>query len=392
MEEKTELELINLAQEGDKAAFGELVRRYQTWAHRIARRLISQDACAQELVQESMLQAYLSIQQLRDAAHFKGWICGIVLNVCRSYLRDQKTVFLSLESMAGGMQMDASALSAWEMTPEEMAEEQELHQVILDAVNALSIKDREITLSFYYQQLSAQEIAVLLKISVGAVRVRLHRARQHLKEKMLSHYAELIRYESRRKKMVKVKISDVIKTGQKDAQGQSLNLYVIVLVDEANRRAMPVWVGPFEGQSIAMEVGNLSFFRPLTFNFFANLLKAVGATMEEVRIETLKENIFYSVVKIKSGTITREVDARPSDAMALALLCDCPILVAEDVLARASVKLPDSADTTAAHAGIDSILEEIGNQRSTSKQSFQMSGEEIRQANQKIVTNLYAVK
>jgi RNA polymerase sigma factor (sigma-70 family) len=128
MEEKTELELINLAQEGDKAAFGELVRRYQTWAHRIARRLISQDACAQELVQESMLQAYLSIQQLRDPARFKGWLCGIVLNVCRSYLRDQKTVFLSLESMAGGMQMDASALSAWEMTTEQMAEEQELHK------------------------------------------------------------------------------------------------------------------------------------------------------------------------------------------------------------------------------------------------------------------------
>jgi bifunctional DNase/RNase len=232
----------------------------------------------------------------------------------------------------------------------------------------------------------------LLKISVGAVRVRLHRARQHLKEKMLSHYAELIRYESRRKKMIKVTISDVIKTERKDKQGQSLNLYVIVLVDEANRRAMPVWVGPFEGQSIAMEVGNLSFFRPLTFNFFANLLKAIGATLEEVRIESLKDNTFYSVVKIKSGTITREVDARPSDAMALALLCECPIMVAEDVLARASVKLPDSAVTAVAHTGIDNILEEIVKQRSISKQGFAMSGEEIRQANQKFVTNLYAVK
>ena len=370
MEEKTDLDLVMRARAGDKEAFGELVRRYQSLANRIARGLVSQDVCAQELVQDAMLEAYLSLAQLRDASRFKGWLCGIVLNLCRSYLRNQKTVYFSLESLAGGLQIENADLAATEASPEQLAEERELHQIVLEVVNSLSTRDREITLSFYYDQLSAQEIAVLLKISVGAVKVRLHRARQHLKEKMLAQYSDLIHDETRRNKMVKVKIADVLKRELKDEQGRLLIQYVVALVDEAGRRALPIWVGPFEGQTIAMEIGKFATPRPLTFYFFSSLLKAIDAKIEEVRVESLKNDTFYAVVKIRCGIVIREVDARPSDAMALALVCDCPILVAEDVLATAANHIPESASVVATQSGIKSILEEIRNQPTWRSQDF----------------------
>ena len=83
VEEKTDTELVALARQGDKDAFGQLAHRYQMITQRLAMRLIGQEDRAQELVQDAMLQAYLSLDQLHDAARFKGWLCGIVLNVCK---------------------------------------------------------------------------------------------------------------------------------------------------------------------------------------------------------------------------------------------------------------------------------------------------------------------
>jgi RNA polymerase sigma factor (sigma-70 family) len=389
VEEKTDAELVEIARLGDKAAFGELVRRYQTLAVAMARRMVSQDACAQELAQDALLQAYLSLDRLRDATRFKSWLCGIVLNLCRSYLRDQNTVFFSLETLAGGVQLDGSAFLDRGQSPEQLAEECELHEAVLEAIKALSTRDREITLSFYYDQLSALEIAGLLNISVGAVKVRLHRARRHLKEKLLAQYTELVHQELRRNIMVKVKIADVVKTEPKNAQGQTLGLYVIILVDEAGLRAMPIWVGPAEGQAIAMQMGDFATPRPLTYKFVAGLLKAIDAKLEEVRIDSLKDTTFYATVKIKCGMTIREVDARPSDAMALAMLCDCPIVVAEDVIARASVDFPDSAGRVAARPGMGRILEELGNMQASFKASFPIAPEQIKKANQDLIAGLF---
>ena len=132
--------------------------------------------------------------------------------------------------------MDGSAFLDSGLSPEQLAEESELHEAVLKTVKALSTRDQEITLSFYYDQLSALEIAGLLNISVGAVKVRLHRARRHLKEKLLAQYTEMVSHQLRRNKMVKVKIADVVKTEQKNTQGQTLGLYVIILADEASRQ------------------------------------------------------------------------------------------------------------------------------------------------------------
>jgi len=103
VEEKIDAELVVQARSGDKEAFGQLIARYQLLAHRIAIGMVANEEIAQDLVQEAMLQAYLSLNHLQKDSSFKNWLYGIVLNVCRSYIRDQKAVFFSLDAMAGGI-------------------------------------------------------------------------------------------------------------------------------------------------------------------------------------------------------------------------------------------------------------------------------------------------
>jgi len=393
VEERTDIELVALARKGDKGAFALLAQRYEMIAQRFAMRLVTKEDCAQDLAQEAMLQAYLSLDHLRDPARFKSWLCGIVLNVCRSHLRDRKVVFFSLEAMAGGLQFDAVPLSSMAVTPERIAEERELHQTILDAVNTLASKDRDATLLFYYDQLSLQEIATHLGVSVGAVKVRLHRARQRLKARLLSEYPEIIPQKQRRKIMIKVTIADVVKQERTDDQGRSHALHIIVLQDEAGKRALPIWVGPFEGQSIAMGLNEFSTPRPMTFNFVASLLQAINAQVEQVRIEMLKENIFYAIVKMRCGKTISDVDARPSDAIALAVLTGSPIFVAEDVLEGAGADIPQAAKASPARNGVESILREIEEiqRQAQAPYSRSFTQEELTRAKEELIAAVFSI-
>lgn len=392
VEKKADTELVALARNGDKDAFGLLAERYQMMAHRFAMRLVTNADLAQELAQEAMLQAYLSLDHLRDPARFKAWLCGIVTNVCRSHLRERRVAFFSLEAMAGGLRFDAVAFSGIGPTPQEIAEQRELHQTMLDAINVLAAKDRDATLLFYYDQLSLQEIAALLGTSVGTVKVRLHRARQRLKATLLSQHPEIVPRKQRRKSMVKVTIADVVKQEPVDEQGRLYALHVIVLQDEAGRRALPIWVGPFEGQSIAMGLVGFSTPRPMTFSLFASLLQAIDARVEEVRVETLQGDCFYGVVKIHCGEAVAEVDARPSDAINLAVLTGSPIFVAEDVMERAGADIPPAAKASVARNGVDGILKEIEEMQQSGQALPRRTEEETSRAKEELIAAVFSAQ
>ena len=360
MEEKTDIELVALARRGDKDAFGLLSQRYQPMASRFAARLLDAGGGVPDLVQESMLQAYLSLESLRDPARFKSWLCGIVLNVCRGHLRDRKVAFFSLEAIMEGLQFFPAPFSAPVSTPEKLAEEQEQYQTVLNAVNKLHPADRDILLLFYYAQLSLPEIVTVLNIPAGTVKVRLYRARQRLKAVLEEHYPEIIPQEKRRKIMVKVTIADVVHVERKDELKHLYEQYVIVLHDEAGKRLLPIWVGPNEGESIAIGLSDFATPRPLTHNFYASLLQAINAKVEEVRVVALKKDTFYAVVKMRCGKKTVEVDARPSDGIALAVLNDVPIFVAEEVLKTAGGIIPEAVKGSPNRKGLEKIIKGLG--------------------------------
>lgn len=384
MTRRTDAELVTLARCGDKDAFGQLVERYQQMAKRVAVGMVGNEDMARELAQEALLRAYLSLDHLRDDGRFNNWLYGIVLNVCRSHIRDQKTVFFSLEAMAGGLRFDAVPFLTAAPDPQEVAEERELHRVVVEAVKALSPKNRAAALLFYFEQLSLREIAAILEVSVAAVKGRVHKVRKQLRERLLLVYSEMdhaSQMERRRRTMVKVTIADVIK----QERG-----CVVVLLDEAGHRALPIWVGPWEGAALATGLRELPVSRPLTFTFLANLLEAADTEVEEVRIEALKEDTFYAVTKLRSGDRVREVDARPSDAIALALRTSSPIFVAEEVMEREGTNIPTAiGGTSQLGKGLDSMMREIEDKWHEAKSLPPHTKEEMEKTRQELLAFVF---
>lgn len=139
---------------------------------------------AQDLVQDAMLQAYLSIEKLNDPTRFKSWLYGIVLNLCRNDLRRRQVICFSLEIMIGNLAAQPLPIAGNLPDPQLVAEQKELQNTLLEAVNTLSPKNRSVTLLFYHEQLSLQEVANRLNISVSAVKGRLHKARHQLRERL----------------------------------------------------------------------------------------------------------------------------------------------------------------------------------------------------------------
>ena len=139
--------------------------------------------------------------------------------------------------------------------------------------------------------------------------------------------------------MAEVIVADVVRKSVGDVEHS-----IVVLLDTGGRRILPIFIGPFEGWSMAVALVKHALPRPLTYDLAARLLEAAGAELIEVRVEALKEDTFYAVAKLRGKTGVREIDARPSDALNLALRVGCPIFVAADVLDSAGIDIPKEAD------------------------------------------------
>jgi RNA polymerase sigma factor (sigma-70 family) len=322
MKEKTDAELVLLARAGNREAFGYLVERYQQMVRRIAVRQIATEEIARELAQEALVQAYLSLDHLRDPTSFKSWLYGITLNVCRGYLRDQKGDVLSLESLMGGMRCDAVFDAV--IDPQSVVEERELRHAVFQAVQNLPPGDRTAVQLFYYEQMTLREVANALEVPVATVKGRLHRARKYIREQVSFQYETVLPAKQRRRRMKKVTIDSV-------REHSETKQYIVVLKDEDDKQLF-IWIGQSEAYTIAGGLNEVEPLRPLSAQLMLNLLQATKSELVEVRIETLKDEIFYAIIKIRSGKETREVDARPSDALALAVLAKCPIYVNEKVI------------------------------------------------------------
>jgi RNA polymerase sigma factor (sigma-70 family) len=327
--EHTDAELVALARMGNRDAFGSLIERYAQMVRRLAASMIADEAIAREMAQEAMVQAYLSLDHLRDDARFKSWLYGITLNVCRNYLRERQAEIVSLESLAGGMNagyFDRAALQDDAVDPQAFAEERELRLYVWQAVQRLAPKERAVTLLFYYEQYTLQEIATLLALSITAVKGRLHRARKQLRAQLVAWYEILPQERRRNRRMKRATIESVREHAEAQQQ-------VVVLKDEGGQELV-IWIAKPEAWAIAAGLANFAFPRPMTAQLMANLLQATGARLEEVRIDALKDEIFYATMKIRGANGTQELDARPSDALTLATLVNCPIYVADEVMQR----------------------------------------------------------
>jgi len=126
-----------------------------------------------------------------------------------------------------------------------------------------------------------------------------------------------------------------------DAQTRSP---IVLLKDATDRRALPIYIGPDQAKAIVSVLEGQVPPRPLTHDLMVNFLEAWQMTVEKVIIHSLQDNTFYAVLIVVQGDARREIDSRPSDAIAIALRTNSPIWVMEEVVADASIPVDRDAD------------------------------------------------
>jgi uncharacterized protein len=119
---------------------------------------------------------------------------------------------------------------------------------------------------------------------------------------------------------------------------------VVFLKERHGDRHLPIWIGDFEAQAIAIELQGVESPRPLPYDIIKALMTELGATVERVLIVDLAQDVYFARIVISAGERQLEIDSRPSDAIALAVRSDAPILVDEAVMDRAGVSLEADDD------------------------------------------------
>ena len=120
------------------------------------------------------------------------------------------------------------------------------------------------------------------------------------------------------------------------------NAPIVILKAQGGTRLLPIWIGLFEANAIAIEMENIVTPRPMTHDLLKNLIATLDARVERTVVDNLKENTYFASIYLRFGGEERRLDARPSDAIALALRTGAPIYVTHDVLARSrSIELAE---------------------------------------------------
>lgn len=306
----------------------------------LCRQVLEDAVLAEDAAQEAVLQAMLGLERLRGPERFGAWFAGIGLNVSRQWRRQRRRDAWVVEGPVDAIgHATARAPGLHLPGPDEVAEAAEVSERVRRAVASLPPGQRRAVVLFYLSGLTHQEVAASLGIGVGAVKARLHKSRAALERRLrdLREGEESMETTSDR---VSVRLTDVRRgPAEEDRPAR----YVALLEEAGGDRSLQIWIGTNEGTALAMNLERVEGPRPLTYQFMASALSSAGATLREVRIERLVDQTFYAVAVIEGAGGTREVDARPSDAMNLALLVEAPIRVDAEVF-RALDERGPSAD------------------------------------------------
>ena len=124
------------------------------------------------------------------------------------------------------------------------------------------------------------------------------------------------------------------------------NMPIVVLKDTQGTAILPIWVGIYEANAIALEIEKVQTPRPMTHDLLKNLLLGLEVRVQKVVVSELKDDTFYALIWMEKEGRLLSMDSRPSDALALALRLDCPIFVDDEVLKNSKVATAVSEKTT----------------------------------------------
>jgi uncharacterized protein len=135
------------------------------------------------------------------------------------------------------------------------------------------------------------------------------------------------------------------------------NSPIVILRDKEGQKVLPIWVGIFEANAIALQIENIATPRPMTHDLLRNIIQDLKASVQKIVVCDLQENTFYALIYLALNGDTVAIDARPSDAIALALRTRAPIFVEDAVLDNAKTiePAPDKADADRLHKWLESL-------------------------------------
>ena len=119
---------------------------------------------------------------------------------------------------------------------------------------------------------------------------------------------------------------------------------VVILKEVEGERHLPIWIGPFEAEAIAMELQGIQSSRPLPYDLLRSVVGELGAEVARIVITEISNDVYFARIIIQHNGLGVEIDSRPSDAIALAVRVKVPIFVEESVMERAGVRLDDDTD------------------------------------------------
>jgi len=179
-------ELVERSRRGDSAAYGELVRRYEARVYRTARHIVGNDQDAEDVLQEAMMKAYSHLGSFQGQSKFYTWLVRIAVNESLMKLRKRKsdrTVSLD-ESIETGEEPIVREIAVWDDNPEAQYSQSEIREILDSSIKSLKPIFRTVFVLRDVEELSTEETAQALGLTVAAVKSRLLRARLQLREKL----------------------------------------------------------------------------------------------------------------------------------------------------------------------------------------------------------------
>jgi len=319
-------DLVREARRGCKEAMAELLSRHWNTAVLLAGRVLGSPDLARDAAQEAAVAAMTDLERLRSPDRFGAWFCGIALNVSRRWRRQ-------LQSEVPGLGPDLASVSG---DPAVAAEAADTAARVRGAIAALADGQQDAVRLFYLQGLSHREVAAELGISVGAVKARLHQARAALAPRLVQFTAlpEVRTVTEQAAQWAEVMVSEIRRTSEEDLLQRK---HAMVLSERGGDRRLPIWIGPAEATALALMLESVETPRPFSYKLAAGLVEAAGSRITEVKITRLLESVFYACVVVQGPDGLREVDARPSDAVNLAVASGAPIRLNSELFSAAVV-------------------------------------------------------
>ena len=187
--ELTDTEIIKRVLAGEQALFAQLVQRYQSYVFTLVLRFTDNREDAEEISQDVLVKAYRSLADFRGEAKFSTWLYTIVRTSCITFLRKKRLETTSLDNERTSIQVESreSGFTA------NAIEQKSKHAMVNAAIRMLSPDDTQIITLFYKGEQSLDEIGRVMGLEPNTVKVKLHRARNRLKEKMEKHFSYAVR-------------------------------------------------------------------------------------------------------------------------------------------------------------------------------------------------------